>query len=178
MYEELKVHSIKSPYGDPEKWAKSTLTSEFTDFEKGDLVLIHEITPSMLNNPYPRERIWLHDALDENEIPYKIDITGEFRQKFGGIRRRRAITETQLIFVMKEHEKKARRLIRRYKRSTAISDERVNAEEFAFDEYAEYDNEENTFDCDNIPQVKCPNCEQECDSDYTKCPNCQKNLYG
>jgi len=172
-FEELKVHTIKSPYGDREKWAKSTIPATH---DPEDLVEVYQVSKNKLYNPYPRERMWLHDILDDKEIPYRVEISGEFRIKAGGFRRGRSISETQHIFVEKANEKKAKILIKGFKRSKAAEPE--DAEQFEFDEYAEYDSDEYTYDCDSIPQVKCPHCSEECDCDYEKCPHCKKKLYG
>jgi len=186
MYEDLNVHTVRTPYGNPDKWAQSTLPKPH-NFD--ELVEIYTIEPGKFTDGnksrYPRERIWLHDLLDDKEILYKVDVLGTFNLKLGGVRRTRGIKEAQHIFVRKEDEKAARRLMRKYERAAAVSEKVEFSMEEALEQvrldtgFAEEFGEEqiNTFDIDNLPQIQCPHCGVACDTDYEKCPKCKGKLY-
>jgi len=98
-------------YGNPESWAYSTLV--LCGDEK--LVQIYQIKESkyFINRERVRQRMWLHDILDDNAIPYQIEISSRWisRKKF---------RETQHIFVEEKYKKKARRLIKEYKKASII----------------------------------------------------------
>jgi hypothetical protein len=159
--EDTKVHSINTPYGNPDLWAKSTLPKEFD----GELAEVYKIKAGKLVS-CPRERAWLHDLLDDNNIAYRIEISGEYPMQAGGFRRSRKFKEFQLIYVEKENEKRALRLIKKFLYSQNI----VTADET-------FDDSREEFDSADRPQVACPVCGKECDSDYIKCPACKASMY-
>jgi len=127
-----------------EVWAVSTLASPY-----GDLVKVFE-TPG-------KERIWLHDIFDDNEIPYLIEIKPTFRS----FAKSSKFNETQLIFVRNEDEETALTLISEFESAEAV-DMEEEAEGDGFDK--------------QTPQIECPYCGAMIDFDYPKCPFCRKTL--
>ena len=141
-------------YGDPKLWAYSTLSPSFSE----NLVQIYEVKLNMdATKETIRQRMWLHDILDDNKIPYKIEIVGAWagRRKFG---------EKQIIYVEEKNRKKSRRLIKAYNNAANFIPEDKGEENMS-------DDIEN-----NLPQVKCPACGKEFDFDYVKCPFCKAKI--
>ena len=100
---EIPEHLI-SQYGDPNLWARST----FVPDGKEPLILIREIK---LTGDDDRgtllQRTWLHDLLDENNIPYHIEIGGHWTSN-------KNFSDIQGIYVKKAHGGKAISLIRKF----------------------------------------------------------------
>ena len=147
-------------YGDPELWAYSTLIP--CGNEK--LVKIHEIQGGILitrrrhvNREIVRQRMWLHDVLDDNGIPYQIEISGSWINS-------RKYLETHCIYVEEKHVKKARLLIEEYNTAENIVQEDMD--------------EENIVDNikGGVPQIKCSSCDREIDFDCPKCPFCKVKI--
>lgn len=162
--DDAKVHILSTPYGNPENWAKSTLPE---NHDSADLVLIHSFKKKPPNN-YPRERIWLHDALDDRGILYKVDVVGEYpyKNKGAGVRRGRKFKEKQNIYVTKEDESRVLKIIKKYNNpKNVVLDKDFEEEALDF------------FDSDRRPQVACPVCGKECDSDNSRCPSCKAAMY-
>lgn len=90
-------------FKNPELWAKSTLPPPY-DIEK--LKRIYTFTDKN-DKEKSRERIWLHDVLDDNNIPYVIEIVGYWVGK-------RDFREKQRIYVEKKHKDKALKFIDEY----------------------------------------------------------------
>jgi len=87
-------------YGDPDSWAKSTLEQEVDK-----LIKVYEIKPGE-NVPLEsvRNRIWLHDLLDEEKIPYKIAVSGFWAS-------RKKYSLSQSVFVEQKDRNRTRQLI-------------------------------------------------------------------
>ncbi|MCL1880989.1 MAG: hypothetical protein FWF76_02290 [Oscillospiraceae bacterium] len=167
-FEDAKVHMLSTPYGDPDKWAESTLKNVINDEE---LVLIYMIKHGRWH-PYVRERFWLHDILDDNDILYKVVLSGEYKVKSAGARRGRKFNEWQGVYVRKADEDKALELIKEYEEATQKSGAELEIE--PSNNVSEVCDK---FDADNKPQVTCTSCKKTCDSDYSNCPYCKKPLY-
>jgi len=144
----------KFRFGNPELWAESTL-SDSHDFE--DLVQVYEIKADKLRK-YVRERIWLHDILDDNNIPYKVEFVGFHSASITG-RKSRMYSEKQYIFVEKKHKKEVLKFIKEYNNLENIVEEDITND-----------------DTNNLPQVKCSACGKEIDFDFLICPFCKKQL--
>ena len=147
-------------FGDPELWAKSTLTPS------DDMELINIFTMKIgtgmkgsFSTPQEtiRQRIWLHEVLDDNKIPYYV----EFVTNLSG-RRRVTRTEIQNVYVEKKHVKKAKQLIKEFKKPAT--------DEELYDETITYTMK------DGITQIPCPHCDKEIDFDVPKCPFCKMRL--
>jgi len=136
-------------YGNPDILARSTLPS---DYQGEPLICIFEVNNKKIKGQN-KERIWLHDMLDESGIKYKIEIVGYWAG-------RKNLVEKQCVSVEEKNEKKVRRLIKKFKRAEIIQ------------ETDEIDNIEN-----GLPQVKCNSCGEEIDFDNHKCPYCKAELY-
>jgi len=93
-------------YGDPEFWAKSTL-----DQDEGKLIKVYEIKPGK-NVPLEsvRNRIWLHDLLDEEKIPYKVAVSGFWAS-------RKKYSLSQSILVEQKDRNRTRQLILEYNKN-------------------------------------------------------------
>lgn len=145
---------LKLVYGDPELWAHST-------FEPDDdeaLVLIHEIKPSgQTGRETFMHRIWVHDLLDDNNIPYHIEIGGHWKS-------RKNFNEIQSIYVKRAHSGKAIGLMRAYDSPENILDDA---------EPNKGKVEDTTVSEDGVPQKICPSCGKAMDFDYYKCPHCK-----
>jgi hypothetical protein len=161
--EDAKVHVLATPYGNADLWAKSTLP-ESAESEQ-ELVEVYRVKAGMWNT-CPRERMWLHDVLDDRGIGYKVEITGEYPMQAGGFRRSRKFKEVQIVYVEKSMERRVIRLIKKFN----------NPQKVEFGEAAATEGKE-VFDINNMPQTTCPNCGKKCDTDYSKCPFCKKALY-
>jgi len=136
-----------SIFGNPALWAYSTLPPSVGN---DSLIKIYEHKDT---RDTTRNRIWLHDILDDNKIGYKVEIIGAWasRRKFG---------ERQYIYVEEKNFKKARRLIRAYKNAEGVFDEENMVDDIK----------------NGLPQVTCPSCGKEFDFDYNKCPYCKTKL--
>jgi len=142
---------MKEFYGEPETWAKSTLL----EGDLKDLTKVHVVKPG----PYVsaeslRQRIWLHDILDDKGILYRIEFIGYWasRNKF---------IEAQNIYVEKEYEQRVRFLIKNYWNTRNVIQDDL-----------EERNKISGFD-DGIPQKTCASCGEEMDFDYHTCPYCK-----
>ena len=124
------------------------------------LVNIHIVKPDITGSTDKiRNRTWVHDLLDDNDIPYFIEIKSFSPSKTKTI-------ESQWIYVEDENGSTAQELIKQY-----IDPENLSfSEEEMEDDDADYANE------DGIPQKKCPSCDEDVDFDYYKCPYCKAVL--
>ena len=139
---------------DPSLWAFSTMAS----FDDIDLVNIYVIKQKKyMTGGTTRHRMWLHDILDNEGIPYQVVIKGYW----SGLR---VYAEDQFINVEKKHRRKAKRLIKEFTDSNN-----------AVAEIPEDDNADGNY-VDGIPQIKCSSCNREIDFDYHKCPFCGTSL--
>ncbi|MCL2200863.1 MAG: hypothetical protein FWB75_02770 [Oscillospiraceae bacterium] len=139
-------------FSHPERWAKSTIDADNPD----GLVKIYEISPGIyLTETTIRQRTWVHDILDDESIPYYIEVKPRDGQ--------RNLTETQSIYVEEKHAPKAVFLM-----NTFLDPEskvkRVNIEE------------EILIGEDGIPKKLCPFCDKEMDFDYYRCPHCKADI--
>jgi len=141
-------------FGNPEEWAKSTLPQG----DAGELVKIQDIREGLFTNANTvRNRTWLHDILDDNQIPYRIEIEGYWPG-------RRKFVESQGVYVEEKNAKKARRLIKEFKRTENILlDESIKETQVLVNE-------------DGMPQKVCPSCGEEIDFDYVTCPHCKTHF--
>jgi len=137
-------------YGDPEQWAKSTLKSANID----ELVQVYVVTPGLYaTSSTIRNRMWLHDLLDDKKIPYFVDI--------GGMAGSKVLVEAQYIYVEEKNALKALTLINKFNDSGSIIHD--TSDDDGFSSVSE----------DGIPQKKCTSCGEEIDFDYYKCPFCK-----
>ena len=144
--------NLISSYTDPSLWAYSTLPPGDYD----DLVNIYVVKQSHYQaRETVRQKMWLHDILDDEGIPYQVVIMGYWAT-------RRKYAEDQFVYVEKKNEIKAKRLIKSFIDSDSVaegvSDEETSPENFV----------------DGIPQKKCSSCSEEIDFDYHKCPFCRQ----
>ena len=136
--------------GDPELWAKSTLPPG-----EHELYKLYTIAPGIfLSEETIRHRTWLHDILDDNKIPYQIEIKGYWPT-------RRKFVEAQFIYIEQKNRNKAIRLIKEFNNPSNL-----------VQEDAEEENEE-VETVDGVPQKTCASCGKEIDFDYRKCPVCK-----
>jgi len=150
---ELPKNLIGS-YIDPSLWAYSTLPPGDYD----DLVSVYTVKQGKFQGKETvRQRMWLHDILDDEGIPYQVVI------KSFWISRKRC-AEDQFIYVKEEHKKKAKRLIKAFNDPENTVVENVE-EESSPEIYV-----------DGILQIKCPSCGRDVDFDYQKCPHCKALL--
>ena len=141
-------------YLDPSLWAFSTLPPG--DYE--DLVSVHTVKQGKFQSRETvRQRMWLHDILDDENIPYQVVIKSYWVS-------RRKYSEDQVIYVREEHRKKARKLIKAFKNPENTVHENPDDE-----------NSPEIF-VDGILQKKCTACGKEIDFDYQKCPLCKVKL--
>jgi len=142
--------NLLGSYGDPELWAKSTL--KHAKYE--DLIEIYIIHSSLfVSSELIRNRMWLHDLLDDVGIPYYIEV--------GSLGGRKKLTEEQHIYVERKNVKRAVSLIRKYNDIKSIVREKPNK------------TSSSVKSSDGIPQKKCCTCNKEIDFDYKKCPHCK-----
>jgi len=146
--------NLVGSYLDPALWAYSTLPPG----EYEDLVSIYTINQSKYQGREEvRKRMWLHDILDDEDIPYQIVIKSYWisRKKYG---------EDQFVYVKEEHKKKAKKLIKAFNNlENAVletTEDEVSAENYV----------------DGVLQIKCSSCEENIDFDYQKCPHCKTRL--
>jgi len=64
-------------FTESDKWAKSTL---HPPFKEEDLVMVYTVGETMFGSRV-RDRMWLHDILDDNNIPYVIDVVGDWASR-------------------------------------------------------------------------------------------------
>ena len=134
--------------------AESTLIPN----EDTKLVNIHIVKPDSTGSiDKIRHRTWVHDLLDDHDIPYHIEI-----KSFSPARNK--TVESQWIYVEEKNALIVQALLTQYVNpgSIALSEEEM--------EEAEHVNEE------GIPQKKCPSCDEYVDFDYYKCPYCKAAL--
>ena len=145
---------LLNSYSDPSLWAYSTL--EPCDGVK--LVNVYIITQgNYLGREEVRQRMWLHDILDDEGIPYQVVVKGYWAG-------RRVYAESQFIYVKKKHADKVEQLINEFNDLGNSVPENTD-EMLASENYV-----------DGIPQIKCPSCGREIDFDYNKCPFCNCSL--
>ena len=142
-------------YGDPETWVFSTLPKECAD----ELVLVYEVKQGKFSDGREvRQRMWLHDILDDNNILYQVVIKGFWAS-------RKRFAETQWIMVTKADEGEARRLIDEFNDPDNV----VEGSEDDVDE-----DDKVTFNgIIGTPQRRCHSCGKVIDFDYVKCPHCK-----
>jgi len=140
-------------FGDPSLWAQSTLK----DADEDDLVAVYTIGQGFfLGGESIRNRMWLHDLLDDKEIPYYIEV--------GRIGGGKAMVEAQVIYVEKRHAPRVVNLINEYNDPISIVS-------------ISHDDSDDTFNLvDGVPQIICPKCAEEIDFDYHKCPYCKSSV--
>jgi len=141
-------------FGDPVQWAKSTLPPCDLD----GLVGVYDVKEGVYSGAETiRDRIWLHDVLDDNEIPYHIEIEGYWPG-------RRKFVERQVIYVEEKNASKAKQLIKEYNNSVSVPQD-LN------DEDSQVVGIE-----DGIPQKLCPSCGAAIDFDFVVCPRCKARI--
>jgi len=140
-------------FGDPTRWAQSTLKHA----NKEDLVAIHSIQSSQFTGVDTiRDRMWLHDLLDDKGIPYYIEVGSKDGTK--------DLAEAQFIYVERQNAEKAMFYISQYNDPGSIIREDLNKDGSA------------AVSSDGVPQKKCPSCEKDIDFDYHKCPYCKEKV--
>ena len=148
-------------FGDPVLWAKSTLKPK----KSMELTKIYDLKCNpggitglcYIPQEIIRHRMWLHDILDDNNIPYYI----EFITELSG-RRRVKRKELHNIYVEKKYAPKVRWLIKEFKKPA--TDEEL------------YDGKTTYNMKDGITQIPCPFCKKEIDFDNSKCPFCKLKM--
>ena len=153
-----KAHeNFIGPFGDPGSWARSTLTIPPGE----DPVRIHTVAQprGSAGRETVRDRMWLHDLLDDNGIPYHIEIVGYWPS-------RRRFAEKQYIYVEKSRRNEAMSLISAYNNPANFINEGPDG--------AERNITENIIG--GVPQKICPSCGKEVDFDYHKCPFCKEKM--
>ena len=150
-----KVPETLTSYNiDPSLWAYSTIPPG----DNSKVVDIYVVSQGNLQSRETvRQRMWLHDILDDEGIPYLVVIKGYWPA-------RRKYAEDQVIYVKEEHRKKAKRLIKAF----------MNPENIIHDDIDNEITESNTLN--GIPQKKCLSCGDEIDFDYHKCPHCKTRV--
>jgi len=142
--------NLLGSYGDTKLWAQSTLKQAKID----DIIEIYAVMQSpFIAKEAVRNRMWLHDLLDDNGVPYYIEVDSRRGSK--------ELVETQHIYVEKRNVGKAIYLIKKYTEADNIV--RNNPDEDGDTVVSE----------DGIPQKKCPACGRDIDFDYQKCPHCK-----
>jgi len=145
--------NLVGKYLDPSLWAYSTLPPG--DYDDEDLVDVYVVKQARYQRrELIRERIWLHDLLDDKKIPYQVVIKTRWADK-------RNYAEDQFIYVEKKNRKKAKRLIKAF----LDPDNEVR-------EVEELEGSQEIY-VDGVLQVKCSSCGKEIDFDYLKCPFCK-----
>jgi len=139
-------------YGDPNLWARSTLK----DVDPDDIIAVHVVSQGpFLSREMVRNRMWLHDLLDDYNIPYYIEAGARDGSK--------DLVEAQHIFVEKKNAQMTMFLIKQFNESTSVINE-------------DPDDEEPIISEDGVPQKKCPSCGENIDFDYHKCPHCKTKV--
>ena len=149
-------------FGSPETWAKSTLTPT------NDMVLSLIYTSKtakpgkLVSENRVAQKIWLHELLDDNDIPYYVVLTGKpvrSKKKFY----KEKLATVQLVYVEEANASKARALIKQYRKAPAALEELIDT--FHGDTAMPLK--------DGVPQVVCGACGEQIDFDYPKCPFCK-----
>ena len=145
--------NLVGSYGDPSLWAYSTLPPCDTE----ELVKVYVVKQAKYQKRETmRNRMWLHDILDGEGIPYQVVIKTRWSDK-------RNYAEDQFIYVQEKHRRKARRLIKAFNNPDNDVTENMGAESTP-DNYI-----------DGVLQIKCSSCGGEIDFDHHKCPLCKQN---
>ena len=137
----------------PESWVRSTLKAPIPVeklakvYETGDV-----------------ERSWLHDALDDQSIPYKIEITPD---SYGNVFRLK-LRFIQSVYVEERDKAAALLLVKEFEKEFDREDNIIPIEQADEDLVDDPDGA--------MPQMTCPNCGEEIDFDYAKCPLCNHRL--
>ena len=146
---DIPTHLLGS-YGDPKLWAESTLVH--AHFE--DLVEVYSIVPGQFaTSESIRDRIWLHDLLDDMEIPYYIEVGNRSGSKL--------LVEAHHIYVENKNAEAAFALVKNYNDPGSIVRDKPDEDGIS------------SVSDDGIPQKKCASCGKEIDFDYSKCPYCK-----
>jgi len=144
--------NLLGKFGDPSLWAQSTLKNAKTE----DLVAIYSVQANpLLSGDSIRNRMWLHDLLDDKKIPYYIEVGSKDGTK--------DLTEAQYIYVEKKNANKAIFFIKQYNDPSNIIRENTAQDDPP------------TVSKDGIPQKICKACGREIDFDYHKCPYCKES---
>ena len=99
-------------------------------------------------------RIWLHELLDDERIPYRAVVVP------GWLGTKHATYHEQMFFyVDKTYAQMVRDFVDEYK----------NEANFIPVDNPEYDGE-------GVPKIICPSCGAEIDFDYHKCPHCNGSV--
>jgi len=124
-----------------------------------DVKSIRVIHTIKQNNYVPPEitmhRMWLHDILDDNNIPYLVEMASTWlgRRRHG---------QVQFIYVRKADKEKALELKKEFRNAPMMN-------------HLDMDEGCSDYDDDNhLLQVECKFCSKEFDCDYGKCPYCKK----
>ena len=140
-------------YIDPALWAYSTLPPCDTN----ELVNVYVVQQSRYQGrDMVRQRMWLHDILDDEGIPYQVVIKSRWSN-------RKRYNEDQFIYVEEKYERKAKKLIKAFAGQNNTVPE-IHDNEASPENYK-----------DGILQVKCVSCGDEIDFDYSKCPSCKQD---
>jgi hypothetical protein len=142
-------------HGDPELWAKSTLPEDDTT----DLVVVFQVKKgTLIGNEPIKNRMWLHDLLDDNEIPYRIEHAGD---------------SAQFILVKNEQKDRAIDLIIRYNISGNTAQELASRADAPGSPAKPV---KPVKMADGVAQVRCPSCSEYIDFDHHTCPRCKAAL--
>ena len=140
-----------------ELWAKPTLIPDMD----AKLVNVYIVKPDSTGSMDKiRHRMWVHDLLDDHNIPYHIEIKSFSPSKNKTI-------ESQWIYVEEKNGLLVKALLTQYIDPGNLS----YSEEEMVEEDSDYDEE-----FDGIPQKKCTSCGEDVDFDYYKCPYCKAAL--
>ena len=152
--DKMLPESHVTPYGPPELWAKSTMEPHNPE----NLLLVFEVRQGgYISREMVRQRMWLHEILDDNSIPYYV--------QFGGFwATRKQYLDLQHIYVDKDSGAIVQRLINEYNDpDNFIEDPDEDEELFEITEHG-------------ILRIKCPFCGEGIDFDHHKCPHCKAQL--
>lgn len=154
IFDEALDEELIEYYGEPETWAKSTLLQGDAENQ----VKIHVVKQGLyVHADTIRQRMWLHDILDDRGIPYRVEFVGYWAS-------RKKFVEAQNIYVEKKHAERARFLIKDYRNTGNIVQEDIDETSSIV-----------SFD-DGMPQKSCPSCGKEIDFDYHTCPYCKTQV--
>ena len=141
-------------FGNPDRWAKSTLPNG----NPNALSRIYEVKEGIYTSAENiRDRIWLHDVLDDNDIPYYVEMEGYWPG-------RRKFVERQVIYVEEKNSPKAKRLIKEFNSSDYVLQEAIS------------EGSQIVSIKDGIPQKLCPSCDTVIDFDFVVCPKCKTRI--
>ena len=147
------ISRFMSSFGDPDLWARSTLLNA----DINDLIPVYAISEGMfMSKEEVRNRMWLHDLLDDNNILYYIEMDG--------VKSGKALADIQRVFVEKKNAQKAFSLIKTFNDSESIVSGNPVEEN------------DTIISDDGIPQKLCPSCNEHIDFDYYKCPYCKQQV--